>query len=140
MGEVIRIDKPWLKETDWLVLVEFLPRYDEHDRAQSAEAIGYMLAYAQRTDTRMLALVGDPEADAYELLFSFSSAENKKEFLRLLQANEATACEEEEIMIPRLDEIRDAEPIASVLPRDILNCVLAIAALHQAGDDSPTIQ
>lgn len=32
---------------------------------------------------RMLALVGDPEADAYELLFSFTSAENKAEFLRL---------------------------------------------------------
>jgi hypothetical protein len=99
LGQMIHLEKPWLKEADWLVLIEFLRRDDEHDRARGAEAMGYMLAYAQRTDTRMLALLGDPEADAYELLFSFNSAKNKAEFLRLLQANDITACEEEEIMV-----------------------------------------
>lgn len=77
---------------DWLVLIEFLRKDDDEDRAQGAEAIAYMLAYARMTDTRVLALVGDPKEDAYELLFSFSSAENKAEFLRLLQSNDATAC------------------------------------------------
>jgi len=41
----------------------------------------------------MLALVGDPKADAYELLFSFSSPSNKAEFLRLLRSNDETRCE-----------------------------------------------
>jgi len=139
LGQMTQFEEPWLEETDWLVLIEFLRRDDDEDRARGAEAIGYMLACAQMTDTRMLALVGDPEADAYELLFSFNSAENKAEFLRLLQANEATACEEEEIMVPHPDEIRDAQPIASVLPRDVLECVLAVAAM-QMGGDSPTVQ
>jgi hypothetical protein len=47
-----------------------------------------MFAFAQWTDTRMLALVGDPQADAYELLFSFSSPANKAKFLNLLQSND----------------------------------------------------
>jgi hypothetical protein len=79
----------WRNEDDWIVLIEFLRSDDEEDRARGAEAIGYMLSFAQMTDTRMLALVGDPKADAYELLFSFSSPVNKAEFLRLLQANDA---------------------------------------------------
>lgn len=62
------------------MLVEFLPRHDAEDRAVVTEAIGHMLAYAQMTDTRMVALLGDPEADAYELLFSFNSPKNKAEF------------------------------------------------------------
>lgn len=133
------MEKPWLEEADWLVLIEFLPRYDPDVRESGAEAIGYLLAYARMTDTRMLALVGDPEADAYGLLFSFTSAENKAAFLCLLQANEATACEPEEIMVPRLDEIHAAEPIANVLPLDILRRVLMVATLHQH-NAPPTVQ
>lgn len=139
MRELLHFEKSWLKEADWLVLIEFLPRYDAQNRANSAEAIGYLLAYAQMTDTRMMALVGDPEADAYELLFPFSCAENKAEFLRLLQTNDATACEEEEIMVPQPGEIRASQPIADVLPRDVLDCVLVVAAMLTS-DDSPTIQ
>jgi hypothetical protein len=131
LGRVLPFEKPWLEEIDWLVLIEFLPRYDEQDRESGAEAIGYMLTYARMTDTRMLSLVGDPAADAYELLFSFASAENKAAFLSLLQANEATACEEEEIMVPSPDEIREAEPISKVLPVDVLRRVLMVATLHQ---------
>jgi hypothetical protein len=95
--------------------------------ARGAEAIGSMLGYAWTTDTRMLALVGDPKADVYEVLFFFSSQENKAEFLCLLQANDATACEEEEIMVPHPEEIKAAQPIAEVLPGDVLREVLAIA-------------
>jgi hypothetical protein len=139
LGRVLTFEKPWLKETDWLVLIEFLPRYDAEARECGAEAIGYMLAYARMTDTRMLALVGDPAADAYEFLFSFTSAENKAAFLRLLQANEATACEEEEILAPSPEEIREAEPIAKVLPLEVLRRVLMVATLHQH-NAPPTVQ
>jgi hypothetical protein len=47
----------WRNEEDWLVVIEFLRRDDEEDRARGTEAIGYMFAFAQMTDTRMLALV-----------------------------------------------------------------------------------
>ena len=129
----------WRNEEDWLVVIEFLRRDDEEDRARGTEAIGYMFAFAQMTDTRMLALVGDPQADAYELLFSFSSSANKAEFLRLLQSNEETRCEEDMILVPRQDEIDAAQPIARVLPADVMCEVTVIAAMLSEGDPG-TIQ
>ena len=100
-----------------------------------------MLAYARMTDTRMLALVGDAKADVYELLFSFSSPENKTEFLRLLQANEATACGSEEILVPHPSEIEAAQPIARVLPEDVMRHVTIIAVMLFGGEDkTETIQ
>ena len=124
----------WKHETDWLVLIEFLRTDDEEDCARGAEAIGHMFAYAQMTGTRMLALVGDAKEDVYELLFSFNSAGNKAEFLRLLQSNDATACEEEELLVPHPSEIAAAQPIAKVLPEDVLRQVLAVAAMLLSGD------
>lgn len=126
-------------EEDWLVVIEFLRKDDEEDRARGTEAIGYMFAFAQMTDTRMLALVGDPQADAYELLFSFSSPANKAEFLRLLQSNEETRCEDDMILVPRQDEIDAAQPIARVLPADVMREVTVIAAMLSEGEPG-TIQ
>jgi hypothetical protein len=88
-----------------------------------------MRAYAQMTDSRMLALIGDSQADAYELLFSFGSTENKSEFLCLLQSNELTARENEMIMAPRQDEIDKAQPIADVLPQDVIRRVTLVATM-----------
>jgi hypothetical protein len=95
----------WNDENDWIVLIEFLPKDDVEGRTEAADRIGYMLAYAQMTDTRMLALLGDPQADAYELLFSFNSSEDKVEFFRLLNSNELSACDDEFIQVPPQDEI-----------------------------------
>jgi hypothetical protein len=39
-------------------MIEFLRSDDEEDRARAAESIGYLFAYAQKTNTRMLALIG----------------------------------------------------------------------------------
>jgi hypothetical protein len=100
-----------------------------------------MLAYARMTDTRMLALVGDPKADVYELLFSFSSPANKADFLRLLQANEATACGDEEILVPHPSEIEAAQPIARVLTADVMRQVSVIAVMLLGGEgEAETIQ
>ena len=121
------------------MLIEFLHRDDKEDRARGTQAIGHMLAFAQMTDTRMLALVGDPKEDAYELLFSFSSPVNKAEFLRLLQSNDATACDEFEILVPDPSEIEAAQPIARVLPADIMGQVTVIATMLFGGE-SDTIQ
>jgi hypothetical protein len=90
-GGMPPIPPHWREESDWIVLIEFPRQDDAEDRARGTEAIGYMFAYSQMTNTRMLALVGDPKEDAYELLFSFSSPVNRAEFLRLLQSNDATA-------------------------------------------------
>jgi hypothetical protein len=98
------------------------------------EAIGYMFAFAQLTNTRMLALVGDPQADAYELLFSFSSPAHKAEFLTLLQSNDETRCEEDMILVPQQDEIEAAQPIARVLPADVMQQVTVIAVMLCGGD------
>jgi hypothetical protein len=129
----------WRNEEDWIVVIEFLRRDDDEDRARGTEAIGYMFAFAQMTDTRMLALVGDPEADAYELLFSFSSPANKAEFLRLFQSNDETRCEDDMILVPRQDEIEAAQPIARVLPADVMRQVTVIATMLYS-DNSDTVQ
>jgi hypothetical protein len=132
-GDLPPIPPYWDDENDWIVLIEFLPKDDVEDRTEAAERIGYMLAYAQMTDTRMLALLGDSQADAYELLFSFNSAENKAEFLRLLNSNELSACDDEFIHIPPQDEIDAAQPIAKVLPEDVVQRVTLIATMLMGG-------
>jgi hypothetical protein len=133
-GDMPPIPPHWLEDSDWIVLIEFLRKDDIEDRVRGTEAIGYMFAYSQMTDTRMLALVGDPKEDAYELLFSFSSPSNKAEFLRLLQSNDATACEEFEILVPDPSEIEAAQPIARVLPADVMRQVTVIATMLFGGD------
>ena len=44
-------------------------------------------ACAHLTNTLSLALVGDPDDNAYELLFSFSTSEGKEQFLELVRSN-----------------------------------------------------
>jgi len=58
-------------EDDWLCTAEFLPSDDPEGRVFTADVVGYLFGYAQMTNARALAVVGDPEAGAYELLFSF---------------------------------------------------------------------
>ena len=67
----------WQDEKDWLCIVEFLPTDNPEARLSAADIIGYLVGYANLTNTRSLALLGDPDAGAYELLFSFSSPEEK---------------------------------------------------------------
>ncbi len=138
-GDFPTIPPYWKDEKDWIVLLIFLPRDDAEDRTRAAESIGYMLTYAQMTDTRMLALLGDPNADAYELLFSFNSAENKAQFLHLLMSNDETHCEDFEIMIPPQEEIDAAQPIAKVLPEDVFQRVTLTATMLMSGE-SGTVQ
>jgi hypothetical protein len=78
----------WQDEKDWLCTIEFLPTEDPEARLYGADIIGYLVGYANLTNTRSLALLGGPDAGAYELLFSFSSPEEKNEFLNLVRSNE----------------------------------------------------
>jgi hypothetical protein len=52
---------------DWLCTVEFIPEDNGAARLFATEIIGLLFCYAQATNTRALALVGDTDANAYEL-------------------------------------------------------------------------
>jgi hypothetical protein len=63
-----------------------LPTDDPKARIFASDIIGYLFGYAHLTNTRSLALVGDPDANAYELLFSFSSL-HKDRHLQTTESN-----------------------------------------------------
>jgi hypothetical protein len=88
----------------------------------AADIIGYLVGDANFTNTRSLALLGDPDASAYELLFSFSSPEEKNELLNLVRSNEDMGNDyiTELTPPPTTEEIRNARPLATVLPHDAL--------------------
>ncbi|MGA3093557.1 MAG: hypothetical protein ABSD75_33640 [Terriglobales bacterium] len=99
--------------------MQYLPSDDPEARLFAADIIGYLVGYANLTNTRSLALLGDPDASAYELLFSFSSPEEKNEFLSLVCSNENMGKDYIIELIPlATEEIRNARPLATVLPQD----------------------
>ena len=120
----------WQDEKDWLCIVEFLPTDNPEARLFAADIIGYLVGYANLTNTRSLALLGDPDANAYELLFSFSSPEEKNEFLTLVRSNEDMGNDyiENDFIPPTTEEIRNARLLATVLPDDIGSHATLIAA------------
>jgi hypothetical protein len=119
----------WINEPDWLCAVEFLKDDDPEDRDLAADTIGYLLGYAHLTNTRSLALIGDPSEMAYEILFSFSSPAEKKRFLDLIRSNDNLGSEyvDNGLIQPAKEEIRDAQPLATVLPQTALMRALLIA-------------
>ena len=76
-------------------------------RLFATEIIGHLFGYAQATNTRALALVGDAAANAYQLLFSFASSEGKEQFLHLVRTNEDMGNDyiENDFMSPTAEEI-----------------------------------
>ena len=54
------IEPYWQDEDDWLCTVEFLPSNDPEGRVLADDIVGYLFGYAQLTNARALALVGDP--------------------------------------------------------------------------------
>jgi hypothetical protein len=113
-----------------------LPTDDPEARVFATDIIGYLVGYANLTNTRSLALLGDPDTSAYELLFSFSSPEEKNEFLKLVRSNEDMGNDYIiELMPPTTQEIRNARPLATVLPQDALTHAMLIAAAVCAGTE-----
>jgi hypothetical protein len=117
-------------QTDWLCTVEFIPEDNGEARLFATEIIGHLFGYAQAANTRALALVGDADANAYELLFSFASSEDKEQFLHLVRTDEDMGNDyiENDFMSPTAEEIRNARPLGMVLPPDVVNHVALIAA------------
>jgi hypothetical protein len=137
MNQPHNIEPYWQEENDWLCTVEFLPTNAPEDRALAADIVGYLFGYAQLTNARALALVGDPEAGAYELLFSFSTPGDKDRFLDLVRSNEdmGTDYVENDFMSPTTEEIRNARPLVAVLPEDIVSRATLIASALFAGTE-----
>jgi hypothetical protein len=130
----------WINEPDWLCAVEFLNDEDTEGRDLAADTIGYLWGYARLTNTRSLALLGDPCAEDYEILFSFSSPQEKARFLEMVRSNDdlGTHYIETDLLRPTLDEIRDARPIATVLPQEALvraSLVAAAVCTVSSGDN-----
>lgn len=130
MNRQCHIEPYWQDEEDWLCTIEFLPRDDPQARGFGTEIIGYLFGYAQLTNTRTLALIGDADAGAYELLFSFSSPKERKQFLDLVRSNEdmGNSYVEDEFTVPAVEEIRDARPLGVVLPDDVVGHATLIAS------------
>jgi hypothetical protein len=119
----------WLDETDWLCSVEFLAPDDPEAQDDTAEVIGYLMAYARQTNTRSLALLADPHGVAYEILFSFHSPEEKSRFLELIRSNQELGNDyiENDLMTPTVEEIQDARPLATVLPERVMARAMLVA-------------
>ena len=102
---------------------------------QTSSAICF--ADAQLTNARALALVGNSEAGAYELLFSFSTPRDKDQFLNLVRSNEDMGSDyvENDFMSPTTEEIRNARPLVVVLPEDIVRRATLIASVLCAGTE-----
>ena len=131
------IEPYWQHEDDWLCTVEFLPSDELESRVFAADIVGYLFGDAQLANARALALLGDPEAGAYEILFSFSTPGDKDQFLDLVRSNEDMGSEyiENDFMSPTTEEIRNARPLVAVLPEDIVSRATLIASAVCAADE-----
>ena len=132
----------WIDEPDWLCAVEFLNDADPESRDLAADTIGYLLGYSQLTNTRSLGLIGDPELMAYEILFSFSSPAEKARFLDFIRSNDQLGNEYivNDLIEPVKEEIRDAQPLAEVLPQSALARALMVATFVTGPIQHSTIQ
>jgi hypothetical protein len=125
----------WLDETDWLVSLCMLPgNEEEDDNLRELNWIGRLFGFAQFTNTRVLALVGDPDVPAYEILFSFDTSEHRREFLELVRKDGyADPDEEATFMVPTADEIRDARPIGLVFPERQASVITTVGMITFQG-------
>jgi hypothetical protein len=124
----------WQDEKDWLCIVEFLPTDNAEARLFAADIIGYLVGYANLTNTRSLVLLGDLTPALTSFYFPFRLLKEKNEFLNLVRANEDMGKDYIiELTPPTTEEIRNARPLATVLPQDALTHAMLIAATVCAG-------
>jgi hypothetical protein len=106
----------WQDEDDWLCMIEFLPGDDPEGRLFGADIVGYLVGYAQLTNTRVLALIGEPvPKDTLRRPngsgYRFSASPN-----RVVRTAEISA-----IAIPRKKTRRDAESSTVIEANKIRN-------------------
>ena len=125
----------WADGTDWLVTLCMLPEDgDKDENLTELNWIGRLFGFAQFTNTRILALVGDPDLPTYEILFSFDSSEHRQQFRELVRDDDyADPDEEGTFMVPTADEIRDARPIGLVFPEHQASVIAVVGMITFQG-------
>jgi hypothetical protein len=85
--------------------------------------------------------LGDPSAEAYEILFSFSTPGEKARFLEMVRWNDDLGNHyiDTDLLRPTLDEIRLARPIATVLPQEALVRASLVAAAVCSGSSGDNL-
>lgn len=76
---------PWKDDKNWLVTVAILGPSDDPDNAECLDWVGRLFAFASVTNTRTLAVRGDPSWPTYELWFSFINDNEKRRFINLVR-------------------------------------------------------
>ena len=119
----------WLDEKDWLVEVVMLP--SDEDCTSDLEYIGKLFAFSNFTNTRTLALVGDPDMPMYELWFSFTDELNKQQFLNLVREDGYADPDEEATLKPpsSLNDLNDLRPLGRVFPKQDLDHIMTVAMI-----------
>ena len=125
----------WADETDWLVTLCVLPEDgDDDENLEELNWIGRLFGFAQFTNSRILALVGDPDLPTYEVLFSFDSSEHRQQFRQLVRDDGyADPDEEGTFMVPTANEIRGARPIGLVFPEHQASVIAAVGMITFEG-------
>lgn len=121
----------WEEEKEWLVEVVLLPAFDPDGLAENLDWIGKLLAFSMATETRMLAVVSDPDVPTYELWFSFSSQKQTQEFLQMVRDDGYADPDEENCFEPpnSLEVLADLRPIGEVFPKDQNDHITALALM-----------
>jgi hypothetical protein len=121
----------WREEKEWLVNVVMLPAFDPDGLVQALDSIGNFLAFSMATETRMLALVIDPDVPTYELWFSFSSQKQREEFLQMVLDDGYADPDEEYCFNPpnNLEDLKNLRPISEVFPKDQIDYIMALALM-----------
>jgi hypothetical protein len=119
----------WLEERDWLVEVVMVPDDNPEDAAIVLEWIGRVYAFSMATNTRMLAMIGDPDIPSYELWFSFDTENEKQQFLQFIREDGYADPDEENSFQapPDLADIPRLQMITKVLPEHQLNRIMRAA-------------
>ena len=132
MAEHDEVPAYWAEERIWLVEVVMLEPDDGKYNLIVLNWIGRLAAFAFVTNVRMLAKVGDPDAPAYELWFSFESHKDKRAFLAFVKADGYSDPRDEgEFMTPEkeaLAEMTRLRPWGKVFPADQVALITTVMA------------
>ena len=99
-------------------------------RDSNAESIGLMLSFARATNTALLCRRQGSDANCYWLLLGFSSSENMQEIMHLLRSEERTAIFWTQMCAVLDSEVRLAQPLDEILPKDVLHQLVWTAAMN----------
>jgi hypothetical protein len=126
----------WDNERNWVT--ENVPLStdieEEQDNLVTIEWIGRLLAFAELTNTRMLAMPSrdDDCIEWYELWFSFDNKEHRQEFLRLVKDDGYADPDEAESFKPPVggfEQLRNLRPLSDVFDPDYSSLIRASAAI-----------